>query len=663
METVLQGLTNVVSFYDDIIVFAANFEELLVALTSTLSRLQQSGLKLNRSKCVFAVSSLECLGHRIDHEGLHKSTKHIEAIRDAPRPSSPEELQLFLGKATYYSAFIPNLSSRTKVLRDMLQASNFVWSPEADRAYQDVKLTLISPQVLMQYDPSLPLLLATDASKTGLGAVLSHRLSNGTERPIAYASCSMTTTEQRYPIIDKEALAIVWAIKNFFHYLYARKFTLITDHKPLTQIFHPEKSLPTLCIRRMANYADYLSHFNFTIEYRPTKLNTNAEYCSRIPSTSKLSDVNSLFLHKGGDSRDEFEEFMLHQIQQLPLRAEHIAQETRKDPQLGKIIQDLELGRNLEHAGYKAPESKYTMVANCLLLEHRVVIPTILRPAILNDLHTAHIGMVRMKALARSYVYWPGIDTDIERTAKSCCECARQATSPPKFSNHHWQYPNNPWDRIHVDYAGPIFGTMLLIVVDAFSKWVEVKPTQSTTTAATIQLLDDLFAAYGAPVTIVSDNGTQFTSSEFKAFLQQSGVKFHKLSAPYHPATNGQAERYVQTVKRALRAMETTSSNLQTNINQFLQQYRKVPHSETGESPAKMFLGRNIRTRLDLARPRDAHARLIEKQQTRFEPTYRSFLPGQQIYCLSGNPRMDKWIPATIHSRLGDLHYDVLYQG
>ncbi|XP_035896692.1 uncharacterized protein K02A2.6-like [Anopheles stephensi] len=268
-----------------------------------------------------------------------------------------------------------------------------------------------------------------------------------------------------------------------------------------------------------------------------------------------------------------------------------------------------------------------------------------------------------MKALARSYVYWPGIDTDIERTAKSCCECARQATSPPKFSNHHWQYPNNPWDRIHVDYAGPIFGTMLLIVVDAFSKWVEVKPTQSTTTAATIQLLDDLFAAYGAPVTIVSDNGTQFTSSEFKAFLQQSGVKFHKLSAPYHPATNGQAERYVQTVKRALRAMGTTSSNLQTNINQFLQQYRKVPHSETGESPAKMFLGRNIRTRLDLVRPRDAHARLIEKQQTRFEPTYRSFLPGQQIYCLSGNPRMDKWIPATILSRLGDLHYDVLYQG
>ena len=221
METVLHGLTNVVSFYDGIIVFAADFEALLVAFASTLSRLQQSGLKLNRSKCVFAVRSLECLEHCIDQEGLHKSTKHVEAIRDAPRPSTPEELYsslLFLGKATYYSAFNPNLSARTKVLRDMLQTSNFEWSPEADESYRDVKETLTSPQVLMQYDPTLPLILATDACKTGLGAVLSHRLSNGTERPIAYTSCSLSSTEQRYPVIDKEALAIVWAIKKFFHY-------------------------------------------------------------------------------------------------------------------------------------------------------------------------------------------------------------------------------------------------------------------------------------------------------------------------------------------------------------------------------------------------------------------------------------------------------------
>lgn len=193
------------------------------------------GLKLNRDKCVFATPTVEFLGHKINAQGVHKSDKHIRAIRDAPKPSTPEELQLFLEKATYYGSFIPDLSSRSRPLRDILNTHPFQWTISAELAYTDIRDALISSHVLMPYDPQLPLILATDASKTGLGAVLSHRLTNGPERPIAYASRTMTPTEQRYPQIDKEALAIVWAIKKFFHYVYARHFTLITDHKPLTQ--------------------------------------------------------------------------------------------------------------------------------------------------------------------------------------------------------------------------------------------------------------------------------------------------------------------------------------------------------------------------------------------------------------------------------------------
>jgi len=159
----------------------------------------------------------------------------------------------------------------------------FNWAKEADRAYSELKNILISPQVLIPYDPSLPLLLATDASQVGLGAILSHRMPDGIERPIAYANRTMSTTEQKYPQIDKEALATVWAFQKFFYYFYARHFVLITDHKPLTQILHPEKSLPVLCISRMANYADYLAHFNYSVEFKPTKANANADYCSRIP--------------------------------------------------------------------------------------------------------------------------------------------------------------------------------------------------------------------------------------------------------------------------------------------------------------------------------------------------------------------------------------------
>lgn len=185
----------------------------------------------------------------------------------------------------------------------------------------------------------------------------------------------MTATEQRYPQIDKKALAIVWAVQKFFHYLYARHFVLITDHKPLTQILHPTKSLPVLCISRMANYADYLSHFDYEVIFKTTKENANADYCSCAPLPTASDNIQKITLREEEeDERIEYEgfdKFAICQIQQLPVRAETIA----KDPQLNKIVQLLQAGQNLARHGYKAPEANYTVVAGCLLLEHRVVIP------------------------------------------------------------------------------------------------------------------------------------------------------------------------------------------------------------------------------------------------------------------------------------------------
>lgn len=318
----------------------------------------------------------------------------------------------------------------------MLLTEPFAWTPVAEEAYRDIKSALISTQVLMQYDPSLPLLLATDASKIGLGAVLSHRLSDGKERPIAYASRTMSPTEQRYPQIDKEALAIIWAVQKFFHYLYARHFTLITDHKPLTQILHPSKSLPVLCISRMANYADYLSHFDYGVIFKTTKENANADYCSRTSPPIMVSEIHKIKGHDG------FDNFVICQIQQLPVRAETIARETIKDERLSRIIQLLQTGQNLAHHGYKSPETNYTVTANCLLMEHRVVIPPTLRQAIISDLHAAHVGMVRMKGIARSFVFWPGIDADIENAVKSCTDVQNTRTYLRSFATTTGSIPN-----------------------------------------------------------------------------------------------------------------------------------------------------------------------------------------------------------------------------
>lgn len=664
IETVIKDIPSVLNFFDDLLIFSDSFDNLLLTLDVVLSRLKLHGIHLNRSKCTFAASAVEFLGHKIDAEGIHKSDRHIETIRDAPKPKTPDELELFLGKATYYNSFIPDLATTARPLRDMLLQEPFKWTKDADRAYTVLKNILISPQVLIPYDPTLPLVLATDASQVGLGAVLSHRLPNDTERPIAYASRTMTSTEQKYPQIDKEALAIVWACQKFFYYLYARHFFLITDHKPLTQILHPEKSLPVLCISRMANYADYLAHFNYTVEFRNTKDHANADYCSRAP-LKKQEDIHKISSREeeGIMDLDEMDVFILRQVDQLPVRAERVATETRKDRDLGKIVQILQNGQNLERNGYKAPEKNYSLSSGCLLFEHRVVIPASLRPAILKDLHAAHVGITKMKGIARSFVYWPGIDAEIEGIANSCTECAKHAHAPAKFQTHHWEYPKGPWERIHIDYAGPVADTMLLVIVDAYSKWVEVKTTNTSTSTATIAMLDELFAAYGSPITVVSDNGRQFVSEEFDTFLKMHGVKYHKLTAPYHPATNGQAERYVGTVKDALNKMETTKSSLRQDINGFLRQYRKAPHCTTGQSPAQLFLGRSIRTRLDLVRPENVQDRMTEKQHSEFVPNFRRFQRGQSIYFLSNNSRMDKWLPGIISARLGDIHYEIQFDG
>ncbi|XP_055918664.1 uncharacterized protein K02A2.6-like [Eupeodes corollae] len=664
IEMVFQGIRNVRIFFDDILIHAKNFDEMLEVVNLVLERVREHGLHLNREKCVFATSCVEFLGHKIDANGIQKSDKHTEAVKKAPKPSTFEELQLFLGKATYYSSFIPDLSTRDRPLRNMLRSESFKWTQEAHEAYMNIKSILISPQVLMPYDPSLPLLLATDASKTGLGAVLSHVLSNGQERPIAYASRTMSATEQRYPQIDKEALAIVWAVQKFFMYLYARHWTLITDHKPLSQILHPEKSLPVLCISRMANYAEFLTNFNYDVKFKTTKENANADYFSRA---SLETDVNKITqsqqVFDSETEYDPFDNFLVHQIHQLPLNAKRIAQETRKDLHLGKMCSILESGQCLVRSGFKSPESSYRLAANCLVFEHRVVIPSTLREKVLADLHLAHLGMVKMKGLARSFVFWPGIDADIERMARNCSNCTKNAHLPPQFREHHWEYPKGPWERVHIDYAGPVAGMMLLIVSDAYSKWLEVKTTNSMTTGATISILDELFAAYGVPVIVVSDNGTNFTSAEFKTYLQTVGVKYHKLTAPYHPSTNGQAERSVQTVKNALRTMETTKTSLQLNLNKFLRQYRKAPHTTTGQSPSQLFLGRSLRTSLDLLRPDDIFTKVTEKQNSQFSPTFRILQPGQSVFFLSNNPRMDKWVPGVIRNRLGDLHYEITYLG
>ena len=401
-------------------------------------------------------------------------------------------------------------------LNDLLQKDKkWSWTEECSRAVDTAKRLLLQSKVLVHYDSSLPLRLAADASQYGLGAVISHTLPNGEERPIAFASRSLSQSERNYSQIDKEALALIYGVQKFHTYLYGRKFTLVTDHKPLTTIFGPKKGVPSVAAARLQRWALLLAAYQYDIEFRSTTAHGNAVALSRLPllddTTRKVSETRLCNLRT---------------IESLPVTSDEIRKATQRDPALSKVKSYLLKGwpERIPQVlkPYQSKIAELTIEDGCLLWGGRVVVPESLREIIKKELHQEHLGISKMKGLARSHVWWAGIDRDLEVLAKSCAECAAVKQAPAKAPLHPWSWPSHPWQHLHIDFAGPFLDKSFLIVIDAYSKWAEVIAMSQTTTEHTIKALRHLFSIHGLPEQIVSDNGPQFTSSTFAEFLNEA---------------------------------------------------------------------------------------------------------------------------------------------
>ncbi|XP_033733620.1 uncharacterized protein K02A2.6-like [Pecten maximus] len=525
--------------------------------------------------------------------------------------------------------------------------------------HSTVKDLITSEQVLCHYNPELPVKLACDASPYGLGAVLSHIMPDDSERPIAFASRSLTKAEKAYSQIDKEALGLYWGIKKFHTYLHGRRFTLMTDHKPLVSILHPQKSIPAMTAARLQRYALFLAGHTYDIEYRSTHNHCNADGLSRLPLSSSATE----------NYIDEASVFYTSQLEKLPVSSVQVRRETQRDPILSEVLDCVfrgtsKLPKDDVFKPYRNRETELTCHQNCVMWGNRVVVPETLRTTVLEELHDGHLGIIRMKNLARSYVWWPNIDSNIEQMCKSCVGCQTTSNMPKAAPVHPWDWPTTPWDRLHVDFAGPFMDSMFLIVVDSHSKWPEVYPMKSTTTSLTIEKLRILFSQYGIPRQLVSDNGPQFTSKEFEMFMKQNGIR-HITSAPYHPRTNGLAERFVQTFKMSMKHAKGDNRNrsLQEQLSVFLLKYRTKPHALTNETPSKLLYGRNLRTRLDLVKP-DLTGKVLESQNRmklskHCSATVREFTPGQRVMVREYRCSDKKWIPAQIQDQTGPLSYTV----
>ncbi|XP_003377509.1 putative integrase core domain protein [Trichinella spiralis] len=578
---------------------------------------------------------------KIDATGIHPAKAKVQAIQDAPTPKNKQQLQAFLGLLNFYHSFLKDKATVAEQLHRLLDKNaRWIWTSKHEKAFRDVKRLLSSDAVLTHYDGKKPMRCIA----TWFGAVLCHKLSSTQEIPITFYSRTLSTMERNYGQIDKEALAVIAGVKKFHEYLYGRQFTIITDHKPLFGLFVPKKETPQILSPRMLRWSILLNAYDYTINYRPGKEIANADALSRLPkqSTENNDSHNPVILS-------------LETIDNSPLHSKDITRITAKDPILTRVlswawrswpksVSDERL------KPYVTRQHELSIHNGCLLWGSRVIIPLQARHKIFKELHIGHPGIVRMKALSRSYVWWPKLDSEIENLVRTWELCQQSRASPPHAPVHKWESPRIPWSRIHVELAGPIYGKNFLIVVDAFSKWLEVRVLKNTTSESVISCLRQIFSIHGLPDIIVSDNGTQFTSHIFQEYLNKGGIK-HITSASFHPSSNGQAERMVRITKEFLKKM--TQRDWEYDLANFSFCQHVTPCTTAGKSPAELLMNRRLRTVLDRLQP-DVELEDLDKN---FEKV-RTFQTDDQVYARNYSSEKT-WKPATFVTQTGPPSYQV----
>ena len=672
MDRMVAGLQKTFAYLDDVIVTGATDAEHDQNLKALLARLRDYGFRIRPEKCTFGKRSISFLGFVVDRNGRRPEREKIEVIQKMPSPKDVAQLRSFLGSVNYYGSYVKNLSTLRVPLEKLLKkGEKFIWNDDCQKAFEAIKKVLSSDLVLTHYDPKLPIVVAADASNYGIGGVLSHRMPDGSEKVVLNFSKSLNPAEVKYGQIEKEALALVFAVKKFHKFIYGRSFTLQTDHRPLLSVFGSKKGIPAHSANRLQRWALILLAYDFRIEYVNTDSFGKADVLSRLITEFPRENEDRVIAVVREEEDDV--EFSLHEsVRSLPVNVRDVQRATLEDKLLQRVKKCLE---------EKWPEAKkvdselmpffqkresIAVVKQCLMIGERVIVPNELQKRVLTEFHRGHPGIVRMKSLARLHAFWPGMDSEVERMVKECGGCAKAAKQPVKAPLHPWIPSSRPFERVHVDFAGPMRGKHYMVYVDSYSKYPEIELMDRITSSSTVRQLKRIFSRYGAPETIVSDNGTQFASREFAEMCDEFGVK-HIFSPPYHPQSNGQAERFVDIFKRSLLKMkgEGVESDV---IQEFLMSYRSTPNRQlNGKTPSEVFLGRNMRTRVDVMKPRQwSHENESEKSSMardfdrRNGAKHREFTANDQVYYIDRDgPNHLRWTEATVLARVGFVMYEI----
>lgn len=561
-----------VIYLDDILIATEDFNDHIEIISDVLTQLKRHNLELRLSKCKWAMSELDYLGYRANPSGILPSKTHLQSIENYPVPRNRKQLQSCLGLFSYFRRFVCDFSKIARPLTELLRKDvPYDFSNECSDAFATLRNKLITSPVLAIYDPAAETELHCDASSLGFGSVLMQRQPDRKLHPVAFFSKTTSSAESKLHSYELETLAIVYSLQRFHTYLEGIPFKIITDCNSLAQTLNNRSNSA-----KIARWSLLLENYNYTIIHRSGTAMNHADALSRCQITAAVSE--------------------------LDIEAQlSVAQD--RDPTVSKLrtrLETEELSDFILRHGvvfHKSPSNN-----------PQLYVPDEMIDNIIRTTHEkiGHLGVDKCCEQLRKQYWFPQMRNRVENFIRNCLKCIIYSAPARKNQRNLYNIPkgDEPFHTLHIDHLGPLPSVRskrryLLVVIDAFTKFVKLYPAANTSTAGVCRALGQYFDSYSRPMRIISDRGTCFTSSEFTEFLKNRSVE-HIKTAVSSPQANGQVER----VNRVLRPIFSKLSDPADHSDWT----KYVPHVEyalnnsvhrsTGQTPSNLLFGTEQRGRV-----------------------------------------------------------------
>lgn len=583
LNGILTGLQGVKCFVylDDVVVFGRNLEEHNSKLIDIFDRLESANLKLNPKKCKFLQKEILYLGHVCSKEGVRPDSKLLEAVKKFPVPRNIKQLQSFLGLANYYRKFIVNFSKIAHPLHRLLSKDKkFQWDKESDEAFEKLKFALISPPVLAYPQFNKPFQIICDASGFGLGAILEQE-----GKVISYASRSLLPAEKRWSATELELNAIVFGCKTFSCYVLGSRVTIFTDHMPLRGFLRVKDTSA-----RIVRLLQKLAQFDYEIIYKKGKENQNADCLSRIPNTETCLAVTRS-MNNNQSSTDKQKMIVVNSPQTVSKSHNSVSNVEDEEDKYETVDEDEY--ETVDEEEYENVDEEDDSCDNILDPKEQW--------AILKAYHDSpfggHFGVSKTYNKIKRRFKWKGLKKDVGAYVKKCKKCqqnkiGRRIKMPLILTD----VSKKPFDKVYVDIVGPLpissnGNKYILSMLDDLTRFVEFVPLPNQLAETVARALyEEILCRYTIPKNIVTDNGTNFECSVFKALCRLLGVS--KLrTTPYHPQGNV-VERQHSSLGNYLRNfVEGHPTDWDIFLRTAAHAYNNTPHSSTGFAPIELLFG------------------------------------------------------------------------